>query len=350
MATKTTPKSVLIIRLSALGDVAITVPVVYTVCRANPDVRFVMVTQQWPATMMLNPPPNLTVVGVNVKTENKTAFALWRLASRFKREYDIDAVADLHSVIRSWVIDCRMKASGIPVVRINKERKARHSLVHGKTDTVITPTVERYRKVFEQLGLNTPDNTFTDIFQGAALPQSPIVPMKEDGERWIAIAPFSRHKGKEYPLERMRQVVGQLAAMPRTQIFLMGGGKKERMALHGIAQPLNNVVNLAEVKHGFSDELTLLHHCDVMLSMDSANMHLASLVGLPVVSVWGATAPACGFMGYHQSMDNVVERHDLDCRPCSIYGENPCRHGDYRCLDIDPERIVDRVKKILDRN
>ena len=47
-------------------------------------------------------------------------------------------------------------------------------------------------------------------------------------------------------------------------------------------------------------ELNLMSHLDVMLSMDSANMHLASLVNIPVVSIWGATHPYAGFMGWKQ--------------------------------------------------
>ena len=74
-----------------------------------------------------------------------------------------------------------------------------------------------------------------------------------------------------------------------------------------------------------------MSHLDVMLSMDSANMHLASLTGIPVVSVWGATHPMAGFLGYNQDPENVIQI-DLECRPCSIYGNKPCQRGDYACL------------------
>ena len=88
----------------------------------------------------------------------------------------------------------------------------------------------------------------------------------------------------------------------------------------------------------------LMSQLDVMLSMDSANMHLASLVNTPVVSIWGATHPYSGFMGWNQSMQNVIQT-DLPCRPCSIYGKTPCHRGDYACLtSIKPETVV---KKLL---
>ena len=86
---------------------------------------------------------------------------------------------------------------------------------------------------------------------------------------------------------------------------------------------------------------------EVMISMDSSNMHLASLVGTPVVSIWGATHPYAGFMGWGQSEDNVVQV-ELDCRPCSIFGQKPCLRGDFACLNnILPETIVEKTLKNL---
>jgi ADP-heptose:LPS heptosyltransferase len=94
-------------------------------------------------------------------------------------------------------------------------------------------------------------------------------------------------------------------------------------------------------------ELILMSHLDVMISMDSANMHLASLTNIPVVSVWGATHPYAGFLGWKQSPDNAVQI-DLPCRPCSIYGNKPCLRGDFSCMkNISPDLIVNRVEHIL---
>ena len=94
-------------------------------------------------------------------------------------------------------------------------------------------------------------------------------------------------------------------------------------------------------------ELILMSHLDVMVSMDSANMHLASLVNTPVVSIWGATHPYCGFMGYGQKAENALQIENLECRPCSVFGNKPCLHGDYRCLiRITPEMVVQKVMDV----
>jgi len=347
MARSDRPRGVLITRFSALGDVAMTIPVVYPVCRANADVRFVLVTQPWPAGVFQNCPSNLTVLPIDVHEQYSGVAGMWRLASELKRDYPIDAVADLHSVIRSWAIDARMRLKGVTIARIDKGRSDKRALVAGKRKEAVMSTIDRYRAVFEQLGLSLGE-AFTTLYDGQALPESPLVMGKQAGERWIAIAPFAAHEGKNYPLEQMTQVVDALSAIDGLHIFLMGGGKAEKQALRPIAMKHACVTSLAEVKHTFVDEFALLGNCELMVTMDSANAHLAALMGVPTITVWGATHPHCGFAAYQQQPSQWVQRDDLACRPCSVFGERKCRYGDYRCLTgIAPQVIVDKVKQAL---
>jgi ADP-heptose:LPS heptosyltransferase len=88
-----------------------------------------------------------------------------------------------------------------------------------------------------------------------------------------------------------------------------------------------------------------MSHLDGMVTMDSGNMHLASLVACPVISVWGATHTLAGFYGWNQNPDDAVQI-ELDCRPCSIYGNKECHRGDYACLnEISPETLAQRIKR-----
>lgn len=339
-------RNVLLVRLSALGDVAMTIPVVYPVCRANPDTRFVMLTKKWPASMFHDRPENLLVVGIDTK-DYKGLWGLMKLARQLYRQYDIDAVADLHNVLRSRIIDCCMRLRGIPVARLDKERARRKALVNHKSTQPVTPTIDRYRQVLASLGLEA-TAAFTRLYDGKPLPASSLVPEKGPGQRWIAISPFSAHPGKEYPLELMQEVVKRLSQRENYQVFLMGGGKEEKMALRKIARGNHHVLSMAEIKHGFTDEYALLSRCDLMLTMDSANMHLASLVGLKAVTIWGTTAPECGFKGYGQRAEDDIQL-DMDCRPCSIYGERDCRFGNYPCMHgITPERVVNHIVGLLE--
>ena len=124
-------------------------------------------------------------------------------------------------------------------------------------------------------------------------------------------------------------------------------GKDERPVMNAWAEKFPQVVNASAQLHGISEELILMSHLSVMVSMDSGNMHLASIVNTPVVSIWGATHPYAGFMGWHQSPENAVQL-DMPCRPCSIYGNKPCMRGDFACMkNISPEMVVEKVDRIL---
>jgi ADP-heptose:LPS heptosyltransferase len=274
---------------------------------------------------------------------------LVRLARHLRREYDIDAVADLHSVMRTWVIGAWMKLHGIAVERLDKQRDRRKALVTHASTQPVTPTIERYRDVFRRLGIEAPDN-FGRLYDGKPLPVSPIVLDKEAGQRWIAISPFSAHDGKVYPLELMEQVIARLSQRGNYWIFLMGGGKSEKIALRAIAGKYKNVISMAEVKHTFIDEYALFGKCDLMLTMESANMHLASLVDLQAMTIWGPTSPSCGYLGYNQVIEDDIQL-DMDCRPCSITGDKPCKYGDYRCLkNLKPEDIAQHVIDAVEYN
>lgn len=342
-------RNVLVMRLSVLGNVAMTIPVLYPVCRANPDTRFIMLTKKWPATMFHDRPANLKVVDYDVNENHSGLFGLLKLAAHLHKLYDIDAVADLHNVTGTWVVDAYLMFKGAKVVRLDRENPKRKALVTHRTTEPVTPIHERYRWVFRELGFETPDD-FTKLYDGRPLPVSPIVPKKEPGQRWIAISPFSSHRQKAYPLELMEQVIARLTEQENYFLFLMGGGKSEKIALRPIAKKYKNVISMAEVKHKFIDEYALLGNCDLMLTMESANMHLASLLDLQAMTIWGPTSPACGYLGYNQVVEDDIQL-DMDCRPCSITGDKPCKFGDFRCLkNIDPDEIARRVIEAVEHN
>lgn len=346
------PQRVLVTRFSAIGDVAMTVPVVYSVCRANPLTRFVMVTRPSMASMMINRPDNLTVHAADVSHDYKGLAGMRRLLREVEKAHGpFDAMADLHNVIRTIMLGAMLRLKGARVCRINKARSHRRALTRSRNKILLplTPQTARYTEVFNRLGLEAPADGFTSIW-GEGLKGDPqlfaeVTPPKAAGERWIAVAPFAKHRGKIYPPEQMRRVVESLAADRRNRIFLFGGGDEEREILAPWTS--ERVISMADKRRGFAVELALLSHIDVMVSMDSANMHLASLAGVPVVTVWGATHPYCGFRGYGQT-DATAVQLSMTCRPCSIFGNKPCRRGDYHCLaGISHSAITDKVNSLL---
>jgi ADP-heptose:LPS heptosyltransferase len=349
--SKELPHNVLVMRFSALGDVAMTIPVVYSVCRCNPGTRFIFLTKKSQASLFINPPTNLVVLGYDFKKDYPHSYDLVRLFLKLKKEYDIDAIADLHGVLRSFAISLTGRLHGVKVHTIRKGRRNKRALTRPR-NKVMLPLISsraRYREVFYHFGFDM-EERFTGLYGNEkADPQlfASIAPTKAEGEKWIGIAPFAKHKGKIYPLELMEKVVAELSALPEVKIFLFGGGDYEREVLARWAQTYPGVTTLADKKHGFPVELALQSYLDTMVTMDSANMHLASLVGVRVISIWGATHSYCGFKGYKQQESDIIQL-PMPCRPCSVFGNKPCMRGDYYCLSaISPQTIIQKVKSII---
>ena len=330
--------TILVIRLSSLGDVAITVPILYSVAKKYPGDHFLLLTQYPGHSLFINKPSNLTVYPVYTKEKHKGIKGILRLLRELAAVIPKGEVkvADLHGVIRSFVIDCYFRLKGSTVAIINKGRKEKRQLVRQKHKVMqpLKTTSDRYRQVFEKLGYNS-SIRFDGLFS-----EKPVNELIR-----IGIAPFAKHRGKMYPLELMEKVVAGLSELPNMQITLFGS-KEEQNRLELWTQNYRNVTSIVG-QMTLQEELFLMNQLDLMLSMDSANMHLASLVNTPVISIWGATHPYTGFYGFNQNPLNPVQI-DMSCRPCSVFGNKPCFRGDYACLkQIAPEAIIEKIFSIL---
>ena len=340
---------ILAIRFSALGDVAMTVPVLYSFAKAYPQHQLVMLSRSALAPLFAYAPSNVTFKGVDLKNGYKGFGGLLRLYSELRGE-KFDAVVDLHDVLRTKVLRLFFLMDGVRVAHIDKGRREKHRLVsaRNKVKSPLESSFSRYRDVFRCLGYSFPFN-FKSVFEsGKSFPSLPEgFGEKEEGCKWIGIAPFAAHKGKIYPLPFQHKVIRLLSSVSGVRIFLFGGGNREKEILSAWEKEFPCVTSVVGCLK-MDEELALMSKLDAMFTMDSGNMHLASLVGTPVVSVWGATHPYAGFMGWNQQPENIIQL-DLPCRPCSVYGNRPCRWGDYRCLNgISPEKIVERIRKLTE--
>lgn len=339
-------KNVLVIRFSAIGDVAMTVPVLQSVARAYPDTHFTMLSNARFAPLFAGMPANVSFLGVDLKKDYHGFGAMFKLFLSLRKKH-FDAVADIHRVLRTTALSFFYRMFFTKVRRIHKDRRSRKRLTRFKNKD-LTPRLtsfDRYRIVLEKLGFKF-DVEFSSIFGNGKGDLSAIKNIVGNKEcPWIGVAPFAAHKGKIYPLYLMEEVVAQLdsAGVCRQFVFAYG---KELAQVQEWAEKYRSV-EMIDTSLGMAGELILMSHMNVMLAMDSSNMHLASLTGTPVVSIWGATHPAAGFMGWGQDPDNCIQL-DLPCRPCSIYGKKECMYGDYRCLTgIDPDTIFSKVKSYL---
>lgn len=339
-------------RFSALGDVAMTVPVVASLARQYPHLRITVLSRPFARPLFDGLAPNVGFMEADLKGEYRGMRGLNALYRRLTAK-KFTAIADMHSILRSGYLRMRFNIDRYRVEHLDKHRQERRRLVAlGAAKAAPLPTAfEGYADVLARLGYPVKIE-FESIFPAGGgnmrmLPRE--VGEKKPFQQWIGIAPFAAHPGKVYPTRLMEQAIAELTRLhPSCRIFLFGGGEAEHRVLDTWAGAYDNVVNASRLLGQLQSELVLMSHLDVMVSMDSANMHLAAICGTRVVSVWGATHPIAGFMGWHQDAALAVQT-DLPCRPCSIYGNKPCRRGDYACLaEITPQQIVEKVEKVLE--
>ena len=343
---------ILVIRFSAMGDVAMVVPVVYSLAQQYPHVRITVLSRTFARPLFEDLAPNVNFMAADLKKEYHGIKGLNALYRRLAAK-QFTAVADLHNVLRSEYLRLRFNIGHYRVEHINKHRKGRRRITakHAKRLEQQPTSFENYVEVFKKLGYPVEIN-FRSIFPEGEKGNLNMLPkginVKNSFEQWIGIAPFAAHEGKVYPPRLTHQVIEQLLQKyPKARIFLFGRGQQEDQYFKEWCQRHPECLYVSHQLESLHQELILMSHLDAMVSMDSSNMHLASLTGTPVVSVWGATHPYAGFLGWGQSTDNIVQI-DLECRPCSIYGQKPCRRGDYACMNgIAPETIVEKIEHIL---
>lgn len=336
---------ILVIRLSALGDVAMVIPVLYPICREYPQKEFTLLTSPVAAQLYIDTPENLIVKAVDTKKDYKGLKGIFKLFGELKRER-FDAVADLHDVLRSKILSLLFKINGVKVATINKGRNEKRNITSSEkrgTFKQLKTSFERYADVFKELELVAKQD-FKPLNVAAPLPEW-LQRNTTDKTKWIGVAPISLHKGKNYPLERMREVVERLAQTKQYKIFIFGSPSDGKL-LDSWQDKEGYIISLCNHKLGFRNEMALMKHLSAVVSMDSANMHIARLVGTPVISIWGATHRYSGFLGWGLTKESVIERNDLECRPCSVFGNRPCKYGDYRCMDIATEKVIEKIKEI----
>lgn len=351
----TQSKRILVFRFSALGDVAMTIPVLWSFSKQYSEYEILFVSRPF-AGNLVKPLPNIQFFPVDLNGRHKGLRGLFRLFRELNKNGPFDAVIDLHSVLRTHVLTTLFRLSGIKTVKIDKGRNEKKALTrkHNKVFDPLPGTFARYQNTFQRAGLSFDLIPFPgkEIF-GVTQPMGkdasdkkaePLVspPLPHNGGIFIGIAPFARHKWKMWPTDKMQQLIQKLDD-GNNSLILFGGRGEEQKTLEKWASQLKKGCTFAG-RLNLEEELQLMAKLDVMISMDSANMHLASLVGTRVVSIWGATHPYAGFYGYGQSPEDAVQI-DLECRPCSVFGNKSCHRKDFACMmRITPEMVLNKIQ------
>ncbi len=335
------PKHILVIRFSAMGDVAMTVPVLSALTYRYPDVKITVVTRTFfkPFFKELK---NVEVYATDLKGKHKGVLGLYELSKELKA-LKFDAVADLHNVLRSKIL--KVFFAGKKVIQIDKGRTEKKALTTGKLFKQLKTTHQRYADVFEALGYKV------DLDQSSFPKKAELTPklsafIFDVQNKTIGIAPFAAHQSKMYPLHQMEEVISELSK--EFNIILFGGGSKEVEILNNIEAKYKNV-NSAAGKLSLEEELNLISNLDLMLSMDSGNGHLAAMLGIKVITIWGVTHPFVGFAPFNQPQDYalVADREKYPLVPTSVYGNKLLDGYENAAGSISVDAIVSNIKSVI---
>jgi ADP-heptose:LPS heptosyltransferase len=334
-----------------MGDVAMTVPVLRALVLQHPEVKITVVSRPF-FQPLFDGIPNVNFFGVDLKERHKGLVGLLRLFFDL-RKLEVDLVADLHNVLRSKVVRTLFALSGKKVAATDKgrtEKKAITRLTH-KVIAPLKPMVERHVDTFKQLGFSidvSSRSVGTQFPEKAVLSEEIISFTGTKNKNWIGIAPFAQYESKVYPQDLMQQVIDALAENKNNHLFLFGGGALEIQKLQQLQNKHDNVIVVAG-KLAFEAEIQLISNLDVMLSMDSGNSHIAAMLGVKVITLWGATHPYAGFKPFNQpdAFCLTADRAQYPLLPTSIYGNKKVKGYDEVMRTILPSQVIEKINSNL---
>ena len=331
---------IIVLRFSSMGDVAMVASVLLEFSAQYPEIELIMVSQS-PFKSFFDDIPNLTFHAIQPKTIHKGVFGLYQLFKELLK-YNPIAIADLHNNLRSRLLTTFFRLLEVKIKRIDKGRTEKRALTRKNNKTIkpLKLTVDRYADVFKALGFNL-KLSHQLVKNIKRMPNDAVSLFSETTIKKIGISPFAQHAYKMYPIAKMEKVISEINAL-NYQIFIFGGGDEEKKIANKWQDQFVNVTSFIG-RFTLTEELAIISNLNLMLSMDSSGMHIASLMGVPVLSIWGPTHPYAGFLGYGQKLEDCIQI-DHPARPSSIYGNKPCLCGDEPCIDlIEPEIVVNKI-------
>jgi len=335
---------ILVIRLSAMGDVALTTPAISGMKASYPDAEIVILTQSAFKSFFADTELFLP----DLKGRHKGFLGIIRIFIDLRKTGKFDHVIDLHNVIRSRILGLLFRFTGATVTVIDKGRDEKRRLIKGLEKKQLKHSVERYLDTFKRAGfgvsmtdapwIRPTENTFGQL--------SELFEFENEKTINIGVAPFAKHPLKTWPIKYMEKLL-ELISNGRNVKFWLFGGKEDEAELETLATKLGNAYCFAG-KHSLDVEIAVISKLDFMIAMDSSNMHLAALVSTKVISIWGATDPLAGFGAWCQPENYSIRisTDELTCRPCTIFGKGSCRRGDFACMEtLAPKIVYDRIIK-----
>jgi len=317
----------LIIRLSSLGDILLTTPLVRTVKEKYPQISIdFLLREEYGDVYKYNPHIN-SILLYKEGSDN--------LVSKLRDE-SYDLVLDLQNNLRSYKLTRLLKTR---VLKFRKKHLDKFLLVNFKINRLkdAAPIAVRYAESIPGFTLDEKGlEIFTNSNQSAR---------EKSISKAIGFCPGSRHFTKMYPEEYFIRL-GNLLTSKGYQVILFGG-RSDFAVCNRISSSLPGSINLC------NDNQMLVTACDMqnclcVVCNDSGLMHLACAVNVPVVTIFGSSVKEFGFFPYRSGKSLILENNFLSCRPCSHIGREECPEKHFKCMrEIVPEAVSERIDEFL---
>ena len=319
-----------------------TVPVISVLRKKYPNTKITILTTVF-FSELFNQIPNINFLFFENK--HKNILGLFSITVEITR-LKVDYIIDLHNVLRTKIIKALINPLNlfkIPFFKIDKGRAEKKRIINGTGRKKLKSMHQRYADVFSSLEMTL------DLKQFKPYKKLEIRNKNYsflNSKKMIGIAPFAKHSCKEYSMENILKIINSIS--DKFCVILFGAPGDEQSRLEKVAQQKDNVYSIAG-KVVLSEQMTIMSNLDLMVSMDSANGHIASLFGINVISIWGATHPCLGYAAFGQSEQNSItpSLEKYPRIPVSIYGAKCPNEYIDSINDIKVEEVIKRIKQVI---
>ena len=316
-----------------------TVPVIAVLRSAHPKIKLTVLTTKFFSTLY-NQIPGINFLYFEPK--HKTLMGLFSL-SREINKIKPDYIIDLHDVLRTKILKFFLIYKLSKIFVVNKGRKEKKLLIRGTKSGPLKPMHQRYAETFAALNMKINLNDFSH-YKKINIDDYNYGFSSKD--KLIGIAPFARHQCKEYSMKNILSLINLLDKSWHILIFGAPGSEEQK-----IIKLCDNKMNRHVISSNYSleQQMAIMSNLDAMISMDSANGHIASLFGIDVITIWGATHPNTGYAPFNQRQKNSImpDLKKFPKVPATVYGADCPKQYVNAINSITPETILNRLNEII---